>query len=141
MRLLSALMIGFVLAALAVAHAAQRAIPLKGDPCDGTWKVSVEPDSDASGAGKKPFDDTLTFKYPSFESAALKKHGFPSASFDDNPRPGGVAAFKVKQTSTTEGGTAEWQGNVTATSIDGSLIWTAKDGTVDRYNLSGNKTN
>ena len=121
----------FSLLTVAVAHAR--------DPFEGTsWKVTVTPDSDASGAGEKSFEDTLIFKGAKFTSEKFKSRGFDAVTYDNDTSPGNIGTFTANAKS-EKNGTAKWSGQVAATSIKGDFVWTRPDGTVLTFSFTGEK--
>ena len=102
------------------------------------WKVTVEPDMDAGGAGAKRFDDTLSFKGNKMASEALKKKGFEPGDYESDVRGGAMGTFKATLVSDKEG-KAVWSGTVSATEMSGDLTWTKKDGTELKFTFKGSK--
>jgi len=106
---------------------------------EGKWKVKIEPDEDARKAGQKDFDDTLTITANKFVSEACKRYGFGETNYDEDTRRFGPATFTAEATSEKEG-KAKWTGTVTATEIQGEMIWTKKDGTELHFSYKGSKS-
>jgi hypothetical protein len=108
------------------------------DAFNGTWKVIVTPDDDASKAGAKQFKDTLMFKASQFESTTLKAKGFKAHEYEEDTRSGIAATFKCEVKGDKEG-SVKWTGTATGTQIKGELEWTKPDGTVLKYEFTGEK--
>jgi hypothetical protein len=126
-----------LLAAL-VAVLSMTTLLLARDAFVGTWKITVTPDEDAIRNKAKEFKDTVIFKGSQFESAELKKHGFPATTYEEDTRGGIAATFKCEMKSEKEG-KAAWSGISTGVDIQGELTWTKADGTELKYNFKGEK--
>src|ERR1044072_2002040 len=84
------------------------------DPFEGTWKVRVEPDDQASKAGERRFDDTFTFKGGKFESKTLKEKGFPAVVYEQDTRGITTGKFSAEQANEKDKEqSAKWEGSVT----------------------------
>ena len=86
----------------------------------------------------RKFDETLTFGGDKLSAATLAARGFGPAEYQEDVRAAGPAQFTCTQTSDAEG-TAVWGGFTTGQDIQGTLVWTKKDGTVIHYAFQGTK--
>jgi hypothetical protein len=129
-----------ILLALALTAVPTRAGRTLSDPLEGKYKIKVDPDEEGHKKGEKEFDDTFVFKADKCWSETLKKKGFADAVYDEDSRRFGPVAFKAESKSDKEG-TAKWSGTITATAIEGELVWTKKDGTEIHYSYKGEKSN
>lgn len=108
---------------------------------DGKWKVRMIPDPDALRAREKEWDETLAFTPTTFMAETFgAKNGFKPVSYEEDTRRLGPATFTAIMKSDTAG-TAKWTGTMQATSMQGQLVWTKKDGTVLNYTFNGEKSN
>jgi hypothetical protein len=105
---------------------------------EGKFKVKVEPDEDARKAGGREYDDVLNITAAKFVSEEGKKHGFGETTYDEDSTRFGPATFTAESTSDKEG-KQKWMGTVTATEIEGTMVWTKKDGTELHFNYKGSK--
>ena len=111
---------------------------LARDAFVGTWKITVSPDEEAVREKAKEFKDTVIFKGSQFESAELKKKGFPATTYEEDTRGGVAATFKCEMKSEKEG-KALWSGISTGVDITGEMTWTRPDGTELKYTFKGEK--
>ena len=73
------------------------------------------------------------------ETEKLAARGFGPADIQEDTAPVGPAQFTCTQTSDKEG-KIEWTGNTTGTGdIQGSMVWTKKDGTVLHFDFRGSR--
>jgi hypothetical protein len=127
---------------LATACLAAAPVPGKlktGDPFYGKWKITVTPNgTDANLPGVKEFDETLEFTPEKMSAKVMGEHGFKPADYNEDLRVYGPAKFTCTQNSDKEG-KAEWGGFTTGTEMQGTLVWTKKDGTIVHYDFTGDQ--
>jgi hypothetical protein len=106
----------------------------------GYWKIKVTPNGDdANQPGVKEFDETLKFTPDKLATIkTLAKHGFEPALYDEDVTAFGPAKFKCTQKSDKEG-QIDWEGVVTDTTIQGTMIWTHTDKSLTHYDYQGDK--
>lgn len=103
---------------------------------DGTrWKIRAVPDEAARKQGEKASRDTLIFQDGRMTSTACTRYGFSASSYTAN-QSGGSWAFNAEQTSDKQGKTA-WSGQANGETINGTMVWTTKDGRTVRYAFEG----
>ena len=100
-------------------------------PEEGTWKVTVVPDSEAAAKGEREFDDTLILGKGKFKSTASAPHGFGEAAYRTE------AGTIMADMSSPKEGTNHWHAEVSGDAISGKMTWTKSDGTVLHYSFSG----
>jgi hypothetical protein len=125
--------------AMLVALMMMPSLVLARDAFVGTWKITVSPDEEAIRAKAKEFKDTVTFKGSQFESAELKKKGFPATTYEEDTRGGVAATFKCEMKSEKGEGKAVWTGMSTGSELTGEMTWTKADGTEMKYTFKGTK--
>jgi hypothetical protein len=109
-------------------------------PFAGKWKIRLVPDDDAKANKEKESDDTLVFTPTTVAAEKFNAaHGFKPASYEQDSRRIGPATFNAEAKSDTAG-TAKWAGTMTASTIQGTLKWTKKDGTELTFTYTGEKT-
>jgi hypothetical protein len=109
------------------------------DPLVGKWAVEVTPEEDARSAGEKQFKDVLVFtKGETFIAEECRKRGFEAGKYETDQRRFGPAKFTANIESKKEG-KAKWEGLATGQNIEGTLVWTKKDGSVMRYAFKGER--
>lgn len=104
------------------------------DPFEGKWKIDAQPESNG-----KEFKDTLTFKGMKMTAADLERKGWAPADYDDDVRQGGIAQFNCTLKNAKAEEEMKWQGSITAADMRGTIVWTHKDKSEDRYNFTGSK--
>jgi hypothetical protein len=104
------------------------------DPFVGEWKVEASPEG---GAGRG-FKDVLTFKGMKMTARDLSAKGWPVAEYEDDIRQGGIAQFTCTLKHASEG-EMKWQGQVAASEIRGTIVWTRQGRDERRYSFTGTK--
>jgi hypothetical protein len=103
------------------------------DAFEGTWNVTLMPDS-----GGKEYKDTLTFKNGKFTSEHGKKLGFDTTEYEADFRSGQIGTFTASAKSKKEGVT-KWTGTLSAGQVQGTMAWTKADGSVVNYTYMGSR--
>ena len=101
---------------------------------EGTWKVTVTPDTASAAKGEKEFEDTLVLHKGKFRSTACAAYGFREASYRTEGNNWMSDVFSDKQ------GKNHWHGLVDGDSVSGQLTWTKADGSVMNYTFTGKRT-
>jgi hypothetical protein len=131
------LLVSFVVASIAAAPAPRHLRP--GDPFEGIWSVKVSPSGeDAGKPGAVDIDETITFTPSKMSTKKLGDHGFGPADYQEDLRAFGPAKFTCTQTSDKEG-KLEWSGFTTGSDIQGTMVWTKKDGLTIQYDFQGSR--
>ena len=117
------------------------AAPGGNDPWIGSWTVTATPSGlDANLPGAKTFNETLKFDGAKMSVKVLADKGFGPAEYQEDVSAIGTATFDCTQTSDKEGKIV-WHGmTTTSQDLQGTLVWTRKDGTIIHYDLTGNKS-
>jgi hypothetical protein len=100
-------------------------------PEEGTWKVTVVPDAEASAKGEREFDDTLILSKGKLKSTAGVPYGFGEVPYRTE------AGTIMAEMSSPKEGTNHWHAEVGGDTIAGKMTWTKSDGTVLHYSFSG----
>jgi hypothetical protein len=100
-------------------------------PEEGTWKVKVVPDAEASAKGESEFDDTLILGKGKFKSTAWVPYGFPEVPYRTE------AGTVMAEMSSAKEGSGHWHAEVSGDAITGKMTWTKADGTVMHYSFTG----
>ena len=100
-------------------------------PEEGTWKVTVVPDSEAAAKGEREFDDTLLLSQGKFKSTACAPYGFGETAYRTE------AGTIMAEMSSPKEGSNHWHAEVSGDAISGKMTWTKSDGTVLHYSFSG----
>lgn len=106
---------------------------LAKDPFLGNWKITALPDG-----GGKQFTDVLVFKGGKMTVTELNRKGWAPADYDEDVRQGGVAQFTCTLKHASEG-EMKWTGNINASEIRGTIVWTKKGKEEERYSYTGSK--
>ena len=101
------------------------------------WKIHAVPDEAAKQQGEKATRDALIFKDGKMISTGCTRFGF-SASPYTATQSGADWVFNTEQTSPKEGKTA-WSGQIAGDTIHGTMVWTASDGRITRYDFQGKR--
>lgn len=111
-----------------------------GDPFEGKWTVTLTPSNeDANQPGVRQFDETITFTTADFSTLKLAEHGFGPAPYQEDVRFYGPGKFSCTQTSDKEG-KIDWSGFTSGQDLQGTMVWTKKDGSVVHYDFQGNRS-
>ncbi len=102
------------------------------------WSVTLTPDDAAAAKGTKPFDDVLIFDSAKMTSPECLKYGFSASPYKSAQKKGEAMEFSTTQKSDAEG-TSVWTGTIDGDAMNGTMVWTKKDGTVVTYKLSGKR--
>jgi len=123
-----------VLCSRRLAGAGER--PVRSDPFEGKWAITIDPDEDARKTGEKTVNDMLTFTGGKVNTDWARKHGYPPAPYEEDTRRFGPTKFTAEATN-KEGDKAKWTGTVTGGEISGDIVVTKKDGAELRYAFKG----
>lgn len=102
------------------------------DRLEGTWKVTVTPESG------KAYDDVVTFKSGKISSKKLKADGFADAEYESDTRGGQAVTFTATQKGRGKR-QAQWTGTAAISGLDGTLKVTADDGSETTCTFKGER--
>ena len=123
-----------MLAGLCVAPGTARA----AGSLDGTkWQITITPDAAAMKAGEKPSEDTLIFQEGQVTSTECVPYGFEHSSYTMSQAEA-APTFETEQVSEKEG-TMTWWGQVVGDTINGTAVWTKKNGDVLHSTFTGKR--
>ena len=107
-----------------------------GRPLDGSaWEVRVRRDALFSLSHR----DTLIFDRGRFSSMHKMKDGFLPSSYDAQAERSGSVATWQAEIPGSDGSLLDWRGQVEGDRMEGTLVWTRKDGTARSYNFRGRR--
>lgn len=101
----------------------------------GTWKLTVTPDAAAKAQGRDLFTEYVLIEEDGVTAHEMCRLGFGTIVPVTSAGPNGSTNFTVNLNSRYHG-TVKWTGNMTATTMTGTLQWT-KDGKTYNYTFSG----
>jgi hypothetical protein len=106
---------------------------LVGGPMDGsTWEVKIKPDSLFSLSHR----ELLVFQKGRLSVAGSLAAGFPPALYNARQVDGADEAWSAAL-SQTEGGIVTWSGLVRGDTIEGMVVWWAKNSKPRRFTFKG----
>jgi hypothetical protein len=100
----------------------------------GTWKLTVKADAAAIAAGRNDFTEYVLIEEDGITAHEMCRLGFGTIVPTVTAGPNGSFNFTVTLTSRNQG-TTKWTGNMTTTTMTGTLVWT-KDGKIYNYTFT-----
>jgi hypothetical protein len=101
----------------------------------GTWKLVVKADTATAAAGLHDFNEYVTIDYDGITAQEMSRMGFGPILPVTSSGPSGSMNFTVELSSEGQGKTV-WTGNMTSTTMTGTLSW-AKNGKTYTYTFKG----
>jgi hypothetical protein len=101
----------------------------------GTWKLTVTPDSAARAQGRDVFTEYVLIEEDGVTAHEMSRLGFGTIIPSTSTGPGGSINFVVNLNSRHHG-TCRWTGNLTTSTMTGTLQWT-RDGKTYNYTFTG----
>jgi hypothetical protein len=101
----------------------------------GTWKLSVKADAAAKAAGRDDFTEYVLIEYDGVTAHEMSRMGFGTIDPTLTAGPNGSVNFTVNLSSRYNG-SCTWAGNLTTTTMTGTLQWT-RDGRTYNYTFTG----
>jgi len=134
----SALAFGALVLGAAVPASAQVAPPPVTTAAfigEGTWKCTVTPDAAAVAKGRGAFTEYVLVESARVVPQELSRQGFEQSAI--SATPGATSTPFSVSFASKENGTLTVTGTCFATTVSGSLVWTAKDGKIYNYTFTG----
>lgn len=135
---------GLILAAAAFALATPAAaqVPPAGTTTittsiigEGCWKTSVQPDAAAVVAGRDPFTEYSTVDSTRVVMQQMSRLGYKQTAL--TATPGATQTTYTLTITNRDGGKVVITGTATATTNNGTAVWTTSDGKVYNYTYAG----
>jgi len=101
----------------------------------GTWKLAVSADAAAKAAGRDDFTEYVLIEADGITAHEMSRMGFGTIDPTVTAGPSGSMNFTVN-ISSRYNGSCTWTGNMTTTTMTGTLKW-VRDGKTYNYTFTG----
>ena len=102
---------------------------------EGCWKTKVTPDAAAAAAGRLEFTEYSTVDSTRVVMQEMSRLGFKQTSLTATPGP--TMTTYIMTITSKDNGKVVITGTATATTNNGTAVWTTADGKVYTYNYTG----